>query len=340
MKAILRRIAAFYLLCASTSAFASSLSVGYDEAWFKDNYLDWLADNPSFNQPSQFDSVFVEKMFTGMVNGNAKIVRIWVFPGLQGIQLNAQQQTVGLTSEFSRNLPMVLSLAKSKGLKVQLVALNGVDMQRAVGTPLQAYFRNLLLNISGERDRFKTNVLLSLFKLLNPYQDVIYGLDLINEIEAPLNSGYFSTWLGAREFIQDMTAFVKSNSSLRVTSSAGFGFAAFEIAAGLFSGVGLDFYDLHAYADWGLYPLILVCNRVSADGVFIILGEYGQTSQTTDDNLQFWTTANFLFAAKAACFSAGLAWMYQTTTIGPWFTYLKSDLITFRPAYNFIRSFH
>ena len=78
-----------------------------------------------------------------------------------------------------------------------------------------------------------------------------------------------------------------------------------------------------------------LCNRVSADGVPIILGEYGQKSQTVDDNLQYWTTANFLNTAKTHCFSAALAWMYQTK-LTPWFTYLKPDL-TFRPAYYVIQ---
>jgi len=139
MKAILRRIAALYLLCASNLAFAGNLpagsfSVGYDEAWFADNYLNWLA-LPQFNTTLSV----IDTYFAGMVNGNAKIVRIWVFPGLQGINLNLSNppgsQTVGLTLDFLNNLPTVLSHARSKGLKVQVTALNGVDMQTAVGTP-------------------------------------------------------------------------------------------------------------------------------------------------------------------------------------------------------------
>ena len=160
---------------------------------------------------------------------------------------------------------------------------------------------------------------------------VIYAFDLMNEIEAPLNAGYFSNVPPcnvpnatpscpvkvAQDWITDMTAYVKSiscgvncvtGSWLPVTASAGGSYAAFEIASGLFSGLGLDFYDLHAYADWGLYPgLTALCNTVP-----IILGEYGQTSQTFDNWLQFWTTFNFLTTAKTHCFSAALAWKYET----------------------------
>src|SRR6266576_1443033 len=100
-----------------------------------------------------------------------------------------------------------------------------------------------------------------------------------------------------------MTAFVKSfscgagcvtGSWLPVTTSAGGSFAAFEIAV---SGLGLDFYDLHAYADGGLYPgLTAPCNS-NPPRVPIILGEYGQKSHIFSDDLQFGTTFIFLITA-------------------------------------------
>ena len=111
-----------------------------------------------------------------------------------------------------------------------------------------------------------------------------------------------------------MTDYVKSISSwLPVTSSAGWGSAVQEITLGLFSGLDLDFYDVHVYADWGQYSgVTALCNKVSADRVPIILGEYGQKSHTFDDTLQYWTTYNFLTTAKTHCFSAALAWKYET----------------------------
>src|SRR5262249_28563275 len=144
----------------------------------------------------------------------------------------------------------------------------------------------------------------------------------INEIEAPLNSAYTNFgWTQARGWIKNMTNFVKSRpcgagcvtgSWLPVTSS-GWGSAVQEITLGLFSGLGLDFYDIHVYADWGQYSGVTwLCNKVSADGVPIILGEYGQNSHTFDDNLQYGTTYNFLTTAKTHCFSAALAWKYET----------------------------
>jgi hypothetical protein len=244
--------------------------------------------------------------------------------------------------------------ANRHGLTVYLTALNGNDMAAAVGTPLlKAYFGNLLNN-SAERGAFKDNVLGPVLDCLNQFHDRfnaiypngIYGLDLINEIEAPLNAGYFPTsWLGARDFIQDMAAFVKRNSPwLRVTSSAGYGNAVLEITLGLFSGLGLNSYDVHVYADWGQYPGVTwLCNKVSADQVPVILGEYGQKSQIVDDNLQYWTTANFLYGAKTHCFSAAFAWKYEDPN-QTWFAYFSiADPInnpkagTFRPSHSILR---
>jgi hypothetical protein len=366
MKAILRRIAALYLFCASTSAFAGSFSVGYNEPWFLYNFPNWLTSNPYYftnrfctnppcNFPSRFDLTLsvIDTYFAGMANGNAKIVRLWLFPALQGIRLNYPSsqapQTQGLTPDFCGNLNTVLLKAKNHGLTVYLTALNGNDMAAAVGTPLQSYFAHLLNN-PAERLAFKTNVLGPLLNCLNQYNAIdpnrSFGLDLFNEIEAALNSNYFPTsWLGARDFIQDMAAFVKSKSPwLRVTASAGYGNAVLEITLGLFSGLGLNLYDVHVYADWGQYPGVTwLCNKVLADHVPLILGEYGQKSQIVDDTLQYWTTANFLYGAKTHCFSAALAWKYEDP-IQTWLAYFTiADPInhpkegTFRPAYYLIQ---
>jgi hypothetical protein len=382
MKAILRWTIATYLFCASTLAFAGNLPwgtrtsfwVGYDQAWFADHYPNWLASNPVWNSlfqtsvfSSQFNTKVIDAYFDGMKNGHAKIVRIWVFPGLQGIELKLSNspgsQTVGLTSmrkpedsmrepEIIGNLETVLKLAKHHGLMVEVVVLNAGDMKAAVDPtspkllPLQPYFENLLLNIGGERDTFKAKVLLPLLKPLNENRDVVYGLDLINEIEATFisNPPYFPNVTAAQDFIKDMAAFVKKNSSLRVTSSsggAGGDMAVVEIVSGLFSfsDPSLDFYDLHYYADGGLSPpgVSGVCNRVKGDGVQIILGEYGQKTESTNDILQSLTTAQSLYTAKTTCFSAALAWVYEDSN-QPWFTYLKPDG-TFRPAYHVIQFF-
>ena len=187
--------------------------------------------------------------------------------------------------------------------------------------------------------------MLNQFNLSNP--GVIYAFELINEIEAPLNSSYFSDgWAGAQGWIKNVATFVKLKSPwLPVTASAGWGYAVPEITFGLFSNLNLDFYDLHVYADGGQYSgETALCNKVSADGVPIILGEYGQKSQTFDDTLQYWTTynfingaKNFINGAKGYCFWAALAWKYEASGAQsqPWFGYLVLPQYCSRYSYPF-----
>jgi len=375
MKAILRGTAALYLCCASTVAFAGKLPggtgvnflVGFNEAWFGQpgfgpNYVNYLASDPAWIPPipnSTFDPNFVKTMFDGIManaNGGTRIVRIWVFTALQGIVLDRTKspQTQRLTqlsdgpgADLIGNLQTVFTLAKQyQGrLKVYVTALNGGDMQVAATniSGLRPYFQNLLTN-TAEIDAFKTRALLPLLNLLNANRDIIYAFDLINEIEAPLNSGYSSwtSWTAARGWIKNMTDYVKLNTTiapettswLPVTSSAGWGSAVQEITLGLFSGLNLDFYDLHVYSDFGKYPgQPALCNKVSADNVPIILGEYGQKSHTYSDSIQSTATAGFINGAKTHCFSAALAWKYETSET--WWEYLIPG-IGFRNAYYLI----
>ena len=354
MKAILRRIAALYLFCASTSAFAGSLPnssfwVGYNEAWFADNYINWLAQNPSFPlnnmpYPSAFDidpvgkMGFVGNVFAGMQNGAAKIVRIWVFPGLQGIKIDTGGLTAGLTDDFSNPnklyLQQVLSLAHNYGLKVYITALNANDAPYH-----QPYFNNLFKDPG--REAYKNNVLGPLLGILNnyPYPTDIYALDVINEIEGAINAG-FVTWTGAQNWIRNIADFAHTTSPwLPVTSTAGGGWAVQEITFGFFSNIHLNFYDLHVYSDNGQYfGMTQLCNKVSvADKSKIILGEYGPKSHVDDQNLQSSATFTFLYGANTHCFSAALAWMYETSQV--WWAYWLPSNGTFRKAYCTVQKF-
>ena len=92
-----------------------------------------------------------------------------------------------------------------------------------------------------------------------------------------------------------MTTFVKSypcpasagdvqiGSWLPVTSTAGWGYAVQEVTMGHFSGLGLNFYDVHIYSDSGTYSgQPALCSK-TPDQLPIVLGEYGQKSSTVND---------------------------------------------------------
>jgi hypothetical protein len=354
---------------ASAQSLPASFAVGYNEAWFE-NYGNWLASNPLFSEPSAFcipltscsGGILVSNMFSGMEAGNAKIVRIWLFPALQGICVNTSLPascpngaTQGLTNEFLTNLTAVFSLVRTYNnnlpktvppLKLYITALNANDatLSPTMYPALHTYYQNLFSNSnnynSAATQTYENSALGPILGLMSQYQDVIYGFDLINEIEAAINAGYFGysskAWTNARAWINNMTAFVKSykyprptvvtgprtvGQWLPVTSSAGLGNAIPEVAAGHFSNLGLNFYDVHIYSDSGMnWVPSRFCSQINLP---IVLGEYGQKSSTVNDNLQNTVTTNFLKGAKSSCFSAALAWKYEALYTGsPSLSYL------------------
>jgi hypothetical protein len=369
MKTMLRWTLVFCMLSVSTMASAQSLPagfrVGYNEAWFV-NYGAWLASNPLFGESSAFSvssNSLVSNMFSGMEAGKAKIVRIFLFPALQGICINTslpnscpQGATQGLTSEFLGNLKAVFSLVRTYNslpttatpLKLYITALNADDANfatqsqcPALASPsicqaLHSYYQNLFSNSRGPTHTYETSVLGPILGVMSQYQDVIYGFDLINEIEAAINAGYFPDfWFGARSWIQNMTKYVNKQASwLPVTSTAGLGYPVLEVIFGLFSGLGLNFYDVHIYSDTGTYSgQTALCFKTRLDNLQIVLGEYGQKSQTgqdpAGDSIQNTATTNFLNGAKSSCFSSALAWKYEAlATTAPWLSYLYIDSTT------------
>lgn len=354
MKTILQYASALCMFSISTLGYAGSLppgfAVGYNEAWIENNYGNWLTSNPLFNESSAFSIASgsaLSSMLLGMAEGNAQVIRVFLFPAVQGININttvtsltsSTPMTQGLTSDSSKSsnftanlgalLQWIRSYNKANGTKLKLyfTALNGNDMNvvTASNNPtLHLYYQRLISN-SYEIQAYETLVLAPILNVLNNFQDVVYGFDLINEIEGAINAGYFSNnWTGARAWLASMAyAVTTSFPWLPVTSTAGYGTPVQEVTLGFFSGLHLNFYDVHIYSNTGTYSgQTALCTKVKADGFPIILGEFGQSSSTVSNNIQNTATAYFLDGAYSSCFSGALAWKYELTSGEPWYSYL------------------
>ncbi len=265
-----------------------------------------------------------------MHNSGGSVVRLFLFVARQGIQLSeTTPQSRGLDPSFARNLQSVLDIARKNHLLVYPTLFEGVPKEKG---PVRTYFYNLLNNQLGEGDAFNSNVLAPLLTLLDKNKDVIFALDLMNEIDGFISKAiWLDSWIEPRSFVARTTAFVRSKSPwLSITASAGWGTAAVDVAGGLLSDVGLDFYDLHAYSDEGrISGLERVCERARSDGMKIILGEFGQKSHNLNDQLQTQVTSSFLESAKSSCFSGALAWRFDETS--DWWRFQNPDG-TLRPA--------
>lgn len=287
-------------------SLSAPFTLGYNEAWFGPSYASDLTTN--------FDLARVNATFDGIVAGGGRVVRVWLFELLEGIAVGPTPPRIGdVSPTLLANLELVLQAARARGLGVYLTALDGNAMPEEAG-PTRDLYWNMLNGAYGEADAYETKVLAPTLARIAPYADVLYAFDLVNEIEAPRHRGFWADPIGGpRAYLQRSIAFVKARAPwLKVTASAGHDTAAYDLAFGLFSGVGFDFYDLHVYSDQGTIPnLGNVCSKAAADGIPVILGEFGQLAHVDDDTLQANVTTTFVNAAKGSCFKGALAWRYD-----------------------------
>jgi hypothetical protein len=311
--------------------------IGYNEAWFGSNF--------GTDYTTSYDLAYVQKIFDGIVAGGGHLVRLFLWEAPQGITLAASPpQSQAVSSQFLSNVDAVLWEARKRGLWAYITLLDANTIAKDTGS-VHTYGVNLLNNTSGEQDAFNANALAPLLSVLDTHQDMIFGIDMINEIQAAYENGVFpDTTTGARAFLQREAAFIKSKSPwVKVTSAAGWPSdvlqtgAQYDIASGFYSGLGLDFYDLHVYADSGTFTgATAMCSRAASDGVPVYLGEFGQGTHSVDDTLQYDATADFLNNSRALCFKGAFAWRYDAAE--EWWNYIRSDFSD-RPAVSVMQVF-
>ncbi len=321
------------LLVVSAHSSAKEFTVGYNQAWFGMHYNDWLT--------SAYDQNAISQSLDNMKSYGGDIVRVWLFQGQQGIILNQYApQSQGIDPRMITNLGSVLEMARAKNIKIYLTLHDGNGMPTD-SSPQKDYYYNLLNNKYGENTAFNNNVLAPLLQSLAAYQDVIYGLDLMNEIQAPIRNNYWGWsggWDSSRAWMKANLDFVKSQTPwMRVTSSAGWSWGAKDVKNGLFSGLGFDFLDVHVYDNNGSIPFINeICDRARQEGIPVILGEFGQSGKHYDDDLQKSSTEKFLRNAKNSCMEAALAWRFDAQEA--YFAFQRADG-SLRPAALVMRDF-
>jgi hypothetical protein len=311
--------------------------IGYNEAWFGMSF--------GTDYTTSWDLAYVQKTFDGIVVAGGHLVRLFLWEVPQGITLGASApQTQGVSAELLTNIDTTLTEARKRGLWVYVTLLDGNTIAKITGS-LHTYGVNLLNNTAGEQDAFNDKALRPLLQVLGGHKDNVFAIDIINEIQAAYKNGVFAdSKNGPRAFLLREALFIKSNSPwVKVTASAGWPDdflktgAQYDIANGFYSGLGLDFYDLHVYSDSGTFPgATAMCSRAAADGVPVYLGEFGQKSHSVDDTLQYKATASFLNGAMGLCFRGAFAWRYDAAEA--WWAYVRADG-SLRPAASIMQTF-
>ncbi len=304
--------AALGLALSAAPVSAGGMAVGYNQAWFKGDYGSDLT--------SRFDPIHVDLLFHKMALGGAYVVRMWIFEGArkEGLLFTERTRTRGLVPGFTDNIERVCESARRHGLKIYWTVFDGNWFWDRHGFEAHVHY-NILNNRWAEGDSFNHNALAPVLDVLARHADTVFALDLMNEVQGSLAHWFWPDgWLGARRWIARTAAFVKARAPwLRVTASAGWHTGPFDLTAGMYGGLGLDFFDLHVYDDDGRIPLAFPLRVLCwVSGRQIVLGEFGQRTKRVDDAMQARATARFIAAARSLGFAGALGWRFDDER--PW----------------------
>ncbi|MFZ0220795.1 MAG: hypothetical protein WAM42_03750 [Candidatus Nitrosopolaris sp.] len=120
----------------------------------------------------------------GSLNGAAKIIRIWLFEGLEGLMFSSssfiapQDNVTGIDKlAFLPNVFRILDEAGKNGFQIYFTLFNSWDVENAP----QPAKRSLLLNIVNDPRPFITNALSPLLSDMGQHPSV-FGIDIMNEV--------------------------------------------------------------------------------------------------------------------------------------------------------------
>ena len=293
----------FFLI--SVSAF--SFETGFNIAWWKNNYSrQWLN--------GVFDAKEMSRQLQLAHQGRAARVRLWLFEGqsLANFELDGNGLPTAIKPEVLSNLKTTLAEAERLKLHVNLTLLDAnafCQNRQPTGAELTAryFWYNVINRKFGAREQFNRNILIPLVSFLKQFPHVDQ-LELANEINALISCEMAAeTWYTLSDLQCSFREQVKKVSDVMTTSSVGWGGAEQVILSNSLYADCVDYYDLHVYHDGGVIPRCEEFVALAASKK-LQLGEFGQLSEQTDDELQVNVTRNFLANAPRCGFTSAMAW--------------------------------
>jgi len=294
---------AVVLLGLGAAPDARAFETGYNVAWFGEAYgRDFTRD---------WDESVVEREFARTRAMGGRCVRLWLFEGMEkdGVTFQGARAT-GLAPGFLANVERTCAIARRHGVRVYWTGLNGNWPWAKTGSWWNIHY-NIVNDKYGAAQSFRARALGPVLDVLARNADTVYAFDVMNEVEGSISVwAWPDAWTGARKWIREEVAFVRTRlPGVAVTASAGWATASENLTKGRYSGLGLDFYDIHVYDDQGRIPDAFGLRMLSwRTATPILLGEFGQKSERRDDALQRRATKAFLDNAKAQNFLGALGW--------------------------------
>lgn len=285
------------------------MTLGVNQAWVEGGFGQDLSGG--------FDPAAWRSLLRRTRDSGARVLRVWLFEGgpFEGVVWDLHRP-VGPEPGFVDHVRALAALAREEQVALYWTAFDGNwPMYVGDGLPRERAW-NVMNDRYGYGGEFRRNVLGPVLDALMSDPGTAWGFDLINEVEGLLKGqrGFAGGWSDARRFVSEWAAFVHQRApGLQVTASAGHGEGAWDIVAGRFDGLGLDFLDLHVYADGGL-PLLgprLAACHARERGLPIVLGELGQKAARVDDALQARTLQRACEQAEAWGYAAVFPWRLE-----------------------------
>lgn len=285
-----------------------------------------------------------EVRFADIGRMDASVMRMWVFQNLSGVVFDKEGYASHIDPAFLENVKEAVEIANRNGVNCYLCILSNVadDHHKHCDCGNRIRMKDIVRDREA-RAKFINNILV-------PFTDAfrndpgVFAFDVVNEPEYQIagrtgnwtEEGY--SWDEVRDFLKVCVSVIHRTDRKRLVS-VGSGWHWHEnVMSGLYSDLGLDFFDYHQYKDDGdLVPVEMIranLRRIGAPRrewtLPIFIGECGQHSKDKDDEeLQRRAVVGFLNNGKSLGYAGVLVWSYEWPGVSNqhrgWERLLKGD---------------
>ena len=262
-----------------------------------------------------FDLGKVRQALDDVAGMNFEAVRVWAFEGCEGLRLDARGHAEGLDPTFERNFRAFLNECGTRQLRAYVCLTSSWPADRP--SP-----------VTDRRARAAyLNEAVRPFAASLEDHDAVFAVDVFNEVESEVLDekvvpSHRTDVAGARSFVKACAAVVR-RAAPRLLVSAGSGWRGFDsLAEGLYGGLGLDFWDAHAYLPPAQYPPAADLTR----RVPVVIGDFGHTQNLgRNPRLQEATLQEAYAVADRLLYYGLFAWMLDFPGTDRQFSFYDSD---------------
>ncbi|MFB3896800.1 MAG: cellulase family glycosylhydrolase [bacterium] len=289
---------------------------GADLAWLQGQYDHDFGLNHQHTgwgvwYSSSSNRATTDSYFSDLTTMGVRVIRVWLWENLEGLLFDGDSTfatVTGVHSGMWTNLDYFMSRVSTYNLNVYW-CLSGSYLSPESGLHFS------IVTSPSIRQSFINNAVIPFTNRYKGHPN-IFAFDLMNEPESDIagsNGNWSATgsdWTTMRIFLASCVTSIHNTDSTRLVS-CGSGWHSYQnLLSGLYTDLGLDFYDFHEYRDDGYISNYSVLST-ALEGKPCILGEYGQAYGTWNDDTQNNADTNFINNAWNNGYAGCLVWQYN-----------------------------